>query len=417
MALDKYRVGMIGVGGMGAGFADYRGFGMGCSGVVGVSAAMDKGGEGKEDWRQPISTITPESHAEAYLAHPKTELVAGCDVNVEVLEVFGRRYGVKNLYTDHREMLEKEGLDIVGITTNTLPRPEITIDVAETPGVKGIYTEKPMATTLEEADRMVEVCARRGVTLVVGAITVGHPSFRAARELIERGEIGKLKSAISPLWSAQHNSLIYVIGSEADWVFGVMRPRDNMSVRCNFTAAPLNPSHTYLCPRCGGTYCENHLPPAAHRCLGSEESLRAWWDDCDSEINQNRGIIHFKNGVDCYVGVGEAGASFFCDGGIITWDWKQFRLWNKIDASRWARNSLVELPWPQPQFSTPYVIHGLDDLIRCIEKGGEPRVSGRRVRDAMEIEIALRESHKAGNIKLKLPLKDRKFRLTYRPRR
>ena len=38
------------------------------------------------------------------------------------------------------------------------------------------------------------------------------------------------------------------------------------------------------------------------------------------------------------------------------------------------------------------------------QQGGEPRVSGRRVRDAMEIEIGLRESHRAGNIRVALPL-------------
>ena len=63
------------------------------------------------------------------------------------------------------------------------------------------------------------------------------------------------------------------------------------------------------------------------------------------------------------------------------------------------------MPFPEPQVLGEWsILYGVEDVIRCHEQGGEPRVSGRRVRDAMEIEIGLRESHRAGNMKVALPL-------------
>ena len=429
--MSHYRVGQIGVGLMGAGISEYSGIECTPDSAQTPVPPSDTRlsrdwlswlGNAHEDWRQPIPTITPNFIAEAFSVHPNTDLVAGADTNAATLGAFGQRYEVKNLYRDYREMLAKEQLDIVVVTTHTLPRARITIDAAKTPGVKGLYLEQPLATTLEEADQMVEVCASPGIPLTYHSF---HPSFRTAKEIIDQGEIGPLKSVTTPSWRAKGdtNALYYIIGSEAEWAFGVMCPRgDITNTCCNYQltlgSLPLKPGYAHRCSQCGGTYCENHLPPEAHRCPGSEQALRSWFDDCDCELNRNRGMIHFKNGVDCFVGTGETAASFICEDGVITIDaGGQFRLWKKVKSPPWAANRRVELPWPPPQYSSPNTTDGVEHLVRCMEDGSEPKVSCRSVRDAMEIEIALRESHNAGNVKLQLPLEDRKLRLTYRLRR
>ena len=116
---------------------------------------------------------------------PEIDLVAGADRDGKRLKAFGERYGEVALYTDAAEMLHTEALDIVAIATNTKGRADLTC-LAVDCSVKGITTEKPMAHTLEEADRMVKTCASAGVPLCCGAIPVNHPSYAKAKETRQR---------------------------------------------------------------------------------------------------------------------------------------------------------------------------------------------------------------------------------------
>ena len=51
-------------------------------------------------------------------------------------------------------MLEQEALDVVSVATYAPSHAEITVGCAAR-GVRAIYCEKPMATTLRDADRML----------------------------------------------------------------------------------------------------------------------------------------------------------------------------------------------------------------------------------------------------------------------
>ena len=104
----------------------------------------------------------PVTFAEALANRPEIDLVAGAERDKERLQVFGERYGIKALYTDAAEMLRNERPEIVAIPSNTKDRPRLTVLAVEN-GAKGIMTEKPMAYTLEEADRLVKACADAGV--------------------------------------------------------------------------------------------------------------------------------------------------------------------------------------------------------------------------------------------------------------
>ena len=135
----------------------------------------------------------PTSYAEAIADRPEIDLIAAADRDKKRLKVFTERYGVNAVYEDAEEMLRKEKPDIVAVATNTKHRANLTCLAVEC-GAKGIFTEKPMAHSLEEADRMVKTCADAGVPLSCGAITTTHPSFARAKELVKSGEIGELRS-------------------------------------------------------------------------------------------------------------------------------------------------------------------------------------------------------------------------------
>ena len=130
------------------------------------------------------------AHSTAYTQNPATELVAAMDVNVESAKRLSEEFSVPAVYTDYNEMLEKEALDIVSITTWQGVRAEITVAAAEA-GVKGIIGEKPMAASLGEADTMISVCEEHGAKLVIGHNGRFSPANTEIRRLVQDGAIGQ----------------------------------------------------------------------------------------------------------------------------------------------------------------------------------------------------------------------------------
>ena len=76
----------------------------------------------------------------------------------------------------------------------------MTIACAEA-GVRAIYCEKPIATRLPDAERMVETCDAAGALLVINHVRRFNPLLRRLRELIVAGGLGDLTSA-SLQWGA-----------------------------------------------------------------------------------------------------------------------------------------------------------------------------------------------------------------------
>ena len=128
----------------------------------------------------------PTSYAEAMADRSDVELVAAADRDVSRLNTFTERYGAESVYTDAMAMLEEVKPDLVAVATNIRGRADLAVAAVEN-GAKGIVTEKPMANTLDEADRMVGACAEAGVPLSCGAISTTHPSFATAKELSNVG--------------------------------------------------------------------------------------------------------------------------------------------------------------------------------------------------------------------------------------
>jgi len=131
-------------------------------------------------------------HAAAYKALPSCEIVACADISRENAEAFASIFGARAIYTDYREMLAKENLDIVSVCTWPRLHEEMVVAAAEA-GVKGIYCEKPMADTWRGAKRMVEVCEKNGVKLAFNHQRRYGAPFRKAKALLDAGEIGKLE--------------------------------------------------------------------------------------------------------------------------------------------------------------------------------------------------------------------------------
>ena len=114
-----------------------------------------------EGERPPSAFRKPHSHFASYNAVDETEVVAVAGRSEGRLQMFTERYGITNLYTDYREMIEKERPDIVSVTTQTIHKAEVITFAAEQ-GVRGIFAEKALCSSLEEADRIRDAVNANG---------------------------------------------------------------------------------------------------------------------------------------------------------------------------------------------------------------------------------------------------------------
>ncbi|MFH1566840.1 MAG: Gfo/Idh/MocA family oxidoreductase, partial [Gemmatimonadota bacterium] len=97
------------------------------------------------DWTHP-DFLLPYGHAGGYAAVAATELVAAAETNAGRLASWCDRFGVTARYADYREMIRRESLDIVSVTTHANGRAAPILFAAEA-GVPGIYAEKALCVS------------------------------------------------------------------------------------------------------------------------------------------------------------------------------------------------------------------------------------------------------------------------------
>jgi len=133
-----------------------------------------------------------EGHASAFRDNGnRVEVVALADPSSERLRVIGDLLDVpeERLFTDYKQMLDETELDFVDLALPHFLHEEVTIYVAEQ-GVD-ILSEKPLSTSLESVDRILEVVEENSVRLGVYHNYKWMPAFAIAKELIEEGRIGQ----------------------------------------------------------------------------------------------------------------------------------------------------------------------------------------------------------------------------------
>ncbi|MBX3012650.1 MAG: Gfo/Idh/MocA family oxidoreductase [Caldilineaceae bacterium] len=132
------------------------------------------------------------THFEALSKQPRVDLVAGSSRDEGRRERFAARAGART-YADWQEMLAVEKPEIVSVATYAPQHAEITLACAAQ-GVRVIYCEKPIATRLVDAERMVQACQAAGALLVINHNRRFHPNFRRLRDLIGAGDLGEISS-------------------------------------------------------------------------------------------------------------------------------------------------------------------------------------------------------------------------------
>lgn len=128
----------------------------------------------------------------AFAEHKKVNIVAiaydggpNMELGRETAQKFGCRF-----YTDYDKFFGKEKLDAIYIATDPISHLEI-VKMTATKGIH-ILCDKPIATNMEDADRIIEVVNKTGINFMVPFNPRFQIPLQKAKEKMESGEIGDL---------------------------------------------------------------------------------------------------------------------------------------------------------------------------------------------------------------------------------
>lgn len=149
-------------------------------------------------------------HAESIKGISNAKLVAVCDIKEYRVKEKAEKYNC-NFYTDYKEMLAKEEIDVIHICLPHYLHAEVAIYAAKLG--KHILTEKPMSIKLEDAENMIKTAKDNRVILGVIFQNRYNPGSKLIKEKLESGDLGKILSGkLEVTWNRSDEYY-----SKSDW--------------------------------------------------------------------------------------------------------------------------------------------------------------------------------------------------------
>ena len=136
--------------------------------------------------------IANNKHMPALRKIPEVEMVAFCDIVEERAVKAAADYGTPDakVYTDYKELLKDESIEVVHVLTPNRDHSYITVDALE--AGKHVMCEKPMAINTAEAQKMVDAAKRTGKKLTIGYQSRFRPDSMYLKQACENGELGEI---------------------------------------------------------------------------------------------------------------------------------------------------------------------------------------------------------------------------------
>jgi predicted dehydrogenase len=318
------------------------------------------------------------AHATGIVSSDRAHLTAACDLDEETLGEFEQRWPDANLtlYRDHREMLARESLDIVTVATSDHRHADLVVDAANA-GAKGIFCEKPLATSLADADRMIAACDANNTTLSVDHTRRFIPLWRHTKEeIVDQGVIGPVQ---------------YVIGTLSGPRAMLFRNGTHMCDTINWYAQG-NPTAVYAVNEInfedyGPRYASDggHDPdtdPAVSILIEYDNDVRAFWNMC----KPMPGVFD---------------VDVFGSDGILRVTQERATL-TTVNESR----TLVTSDIPHTQYTQGHIAGAVVELIDLINNGGTPTCGPIEARQVMEVLLGALQSSAGGNVRVTMPIVD-----------
>ena len=338
-------------------------------GLTGIGARRPE-----EPGHLPVFQAKPGSHAAAYFRHPRTDLVGVCDIRQEQLDAFKEEWQdvwpEMHYYTNYREMLEKEKPDMVSVATPDDFHADITVDAAEG-GAKAILCEKPLATTLEDADRMIAATEANGALLSVEHTRRWGATYHAVRELIRSGKLGRLCGITANLVSRRSmlfrngthivDLICFFAESDPQWVFAELEEGFD-----HFTEYKGDGGH------------DPASDPAASGYIRFANGVRAFYNGLKVKFSGTE-------------------IQLICENGRVDINSNTATVIQGSFTSGWSRTTLE----PNEYMYTNQ-LGAVAELVDVLDNGGELVSPGTEARKTVQILLAILKSHELGNVRINL---------------
>jgi predicted dehydrogenase len=201
------------------------------AGIIGTGGIAGMGILGMHD-KDAIGTEKIDaSHAGGYASTDEIELVGVADVDAEKLSQFGEAWDIpkSRRYIGHKSMLAAEDLDVVSVCTPSFLHHRHVVDTAESsadPDV--IWCEKPIASSVTDAEEMISTCAKRNTELLVNHSFRFTDKLQTLHELMQHDDLlGEMYSVSAQfrmelLRNSTHllDTLVYLLDARAEQVSG-----------------------------------------------------------------------------------------------------------------------------------------------------------------------------------------------------
>ena len=174
----------------------------------------------KDPKRRYIAT-----HTGAYHRVKDIDLVAVCDIDKMRLHGCVERWNVPSAYSNVKDMLKEQDLDILSICTQPSTHYPILREAVKYP-LKAVFCEKPIADNKKNAEKMVKLCRKKKIILQIGHQRRFDPLHISLREFIKSKKAGNVQQVNAYYTAGVNNTgshmfdLLGFFFGEIDWIEG-----------------------------------------------------------------------------------------------------------------------------------------------------------------------------------------------------
>ena len=325
--------------------------------------------------------VIAPNHANAIVHNSRAELTAVCDIIPEKAKAFQEKYHAPYFYTDYREMLKREDIDVVCICTPSGLHGDMAIDAAD--AGKHVFCEKPMDIHADKMTRMIDTCRKDKVKLGCVFQRRLMKEAIATKKALESGEFGKIVLADAYLKYYRSQEYYNSAGWRGTWdldgggalmnqgVHGIDMIQwlagdvESVFARCETLARHIDVEDTALA-----------LLKFKSGAVGVIEGTTSVYPAQDTRFE-----VH-----------GENGSIIFSDSG--------FKQWRKIGSDKDTfpdvKNEKVGGSSDPAAISSSGHYALIDDMISAVLKDRDPMIPGESARKAVDLILAIYESARTG---------------------